>query len=67
VLAKLKAKFEESAIGQKISGLYHFKGDEQHSLAKLLVLASDSKDKLKLLKDDPNIRRILGNKKVRKV
>lgn len=65
ILAKLKNKFEDSVIGKAISSVYHLQDDEQHNLARLVVLAYDSKEKLKELKENKDIKRILKNKKVR--
>ena len=67
VLARLKNKLNDSAIGKGISGVYHMQEDEQHNLAKLVVLANHSKEKLIFLKSDPAVKKILKNKKVRKL
>jgi len=65
ILAKLKNKFEDSAIGKGISSIYHLQDDEQHNLARLVVLANYSKEKLNELKGNQDVQRILKNKKVR--
>jgi len=67
VLAKLKNKFEDSAIGKGISSVYHMQDDEQHNLARLVVLANTSREKLSELKNDPAVQRVFRNEKVRKL
>ena len=63
-LAKLQHKFEESSIGQKISNVYRMHDNNQHNLAKLVVIASTSREKIESLYQDPHVRKLMNNPKV---
>ncbi len=67
ILARLKNKLGESTIGKAISSVYHLQEDEQHNLARLVVLANNSREKLGELKSDPAVQRVFRNEKVRKL
>lgn len=64
-LASLKHSFQESSVGKKIANLYKLHESEKHNLAKLLVIANTSADKINSLAQDERVMKILRNPKVR--
>ncbi len=64
-LANLKHRFESSTIGKKIAGIYKIHESEKHNLAKLLVIANTSADKINQLAQDQRVRNILLSPEVR--
>lgn len=64
-LASLKQNFQESTLGKKIANLYKLHESEKHNLAKLLVIANTSADKINELAQDERVMNILRNPKVR--
>lgn len=66
-LANLKHSFETSIMGKKIANLYELHDREKHNLAKLLVIAQTSADKIKELSEDERVKRVLKNSNVRKL
>jgi hypothetical protein len=67
VLADLKQRFESSGIGKNVANLYKLHESEKHHLAKLLVIASTSADKISQLSQDERVMKILRNQQVRKL
>lgn len=66
-LANLKQRFESSSIGRKITGIYKLHESEKHNLAKLLVIANTSADKINELGQDERVKKILRNPQVREL
>lgn len=67
VLASLKQKFDSSAVGKAVSGLYGYHDREKHNLAKLLVIANTSMDKMRYLAQDERVAKLLGNADVQRL
>jgi len=67
MLANLKQRFESSSMGKKMANLYKLHDSEKHNLAKLLVIANTSRDKINQLAEDERVKKILSNPKVRKL
>jgi hypothetical protein len=66
-LANLKRSFESSGVGKKMADLYKLHDREKFNLAKLLVIASTSKEKIKELGEDERVVKIMRNLEVRKL
>ncbi|MGJ8656093.1 MAG: hypothetical protein ACSHX6_06560 [Akkermansiaceae bacterium] len=66
-LASLKHQFESSTMGKKIADLYKLHESEKHNLAKLLVIANTSAEKINQLAQDERVKKILRNPQVRRL
>jgi len=66
-LANLKQSFESSTLGKKILGFREEKGAEKLNLAKLLVIANTSAEKINQLAQDERVKKILSNSEVRRL
>jgi hypothetical protein len=66
-LANLKQRFESSSMGKKMANLYKLHEGEKHNLAKLLVIANTSADKINKLSQDERVMKILDHPEVREL
>ena len=63
-IAALKQNFEGSIIGKAMMGVYQVTESEKHHLAKLLVIAKNSPDKMVSMADNGPVRKLFENPKM---
>ena len=66
-LAGLKRHFEATSVGKKLANLYKSDDSEKHNLAKLLVIANTSAEKIRSLAQDERVMSVLRNPQVSKL
>jgi len=66
-LSKLKASFENSNLGRKMANIYQLHDLERHNLAKLVVIAHASPEKMTEIATDERVKNIVSDIKFKKL